>query len=150
MNFLNRLKNIRNKTKKFKFNTRNRNNNNFNNYNKYINIKTPNNKARLLIGLRLRNNSIHYVVGETNKNVRRKGYGTLLRAIPILAAKNTRYKKVYHSAIFMNNNQKRNYNVPPSLRIVRSLGFQPTNVNMYSELNLSKANYNKISHIVFK
>lgn len=146
MNFLNKLKNLSNRTKKFKFTVRNRNNNNINNYNKYVTLKTPNNKAILVLSLK--NNTINYSYGETNKNSRRKGYGTFLRAVPIMAAKNTKYKKIYHMAEFMNNSQKKIYNKPPSLKIVRYLGFKPTNINMYSVLNLSNVNYNKIRKIV--
>lgn len=150
MNFLNRLSNLKNKTKKFNFNVRNKNNYNFDNYNKYVTLTTPNKKANLTLGLK--NTTIYYAHGHTNKNMRRRGYGTLLRAIPILAAKNTKFKKMYHIAVFMNNNQRKNYNKPPSLKIVRSLGFKPmpnySNNNGVSELNLSNVNYNKIKKII--
>lgn len=87
-------------------------------------LLTKNRKAYLII-TNLHKNKIHYHTGETNKNMRRKGYGTLLREIPISAARNAGYKTIAHSGIFMNNTQKKsNNNIPPSRRIVEKLGFK--------------------------
>ena len=117
---------------------------------KRVTIITPNNKARL--SLNLNGDEIYYAIGRTNKNARRRGYGTLLRAIPILAAKNTGYKRIRQIGSFINNNN-RNGNIPPSTRIVLKLGFVPVSPhpNRYeSVLNLSKADYNRIRRLVYR
>ncbi len=115
---------------------------------KRVTISTKNNKARL--SLNLNGDEIYYAFGITNNNVRRRGYGTLLRAIPILAAKNTGYKRIRQIGSFINNNN--GSNIPPSTRIVLKLGFTPVNPHpkrYESVLNLSTANYNKIRRLVY-
>ncbi len=126
---------------------------NYNNRNKYTHLKvsTPNKRTYLIIGVNNRGNFINYVYGKTAKNKRGKGFGTLLRSIPILAAKNTKYKTIYHTGMFNNESQRSN-RPPPSSRIVKKLGFNVNN-NMgnvvMSSLNLSRANYNHIKKIIY-
>lgn len=91
-------------------------------------LSTPNKKAslRLLID----KNSIQYSLGQTNKNYRGKGYGTMLRSIPIQIARNAGFKKILHSSLFLDPDQERMYKsqgrtVPPSRFIVQKLGFVP-------------------------
>lgn len=117
---------------------------------KRVTISTPNNKSKL--SLNLNGDEIYYAFGRTNKNARRQGYGTLLRAIPILAAKNTGYKRIRQIGSFINNNNNRS-KLPPSTRIVLKLGFTPVNPHpkrYESVLNLSTVNYNKIRRLVYR
>lgn len=97
---------------------------------KYVRIiKTPNNKAHLKI-TNINKNTIHYAYGETNKNVRGRGYGTLLRRVPINIARAAGYKKIAHSGVWMNNNKNKN-KPPPSTRIVNRLGFKVVEILPY-------------------
>lgn len=116
---------------------------------KRLRISTHNNKAFLL--LNFNGNTINYAFGRTNVNARRKGYGTMLRAIPILAAKNSGFRYITHTGVFVNENNTRG--TPPSTRIVRGkLGFKPKygyanekgDVPHYSVLNLKNVNIKKM------
>lgn len=118
---------------------------------KRLRISTLNNKAYLL--LNFNGNTINYAFGRTKENARRRGYGTMLRAIPILAAKNTGFKYITHTGVFVNQNAN---GPPPSTRIVRGkLGFKKRNhynenseAPHYSILNLSTVNYNRIKRLL--
>lgn len=93
-------------------------------------LMTPNEKAKLR--LTFKNDTVEYSLGETNANYRGRGYGTLLRSIPIQLAREAGFKRITHRAVFMDPNQERAYkskgrNVPPSRHIVQKLGFVPIN-----------------------
>lgn len=116
---------------------------------RYIKISTPNGLARLVLNINNKNKTIDYLVGSTNKNARGKGHGTFLRAVPILAAKNTGYKKITHTGSFKNKNQRNVYKNPPSMRIIKFLGFKRKTPNgFYSELDLNNVNINRIKRII--
>lgn len=117
----------------------------------YIKLKItePNGVAMLILNVNKNKKTINYAAGETNVGLRGRGYGTFLRAIPIRAAKNTGYKTITHTASFRNNKQKLKYTQPPSMRIVRFLGFKPNkNMKMVSKLNLNNVNMNRINRII--
>lgn len=115
-------------------------------------LETLNGKAWMNIYIDPNTRTLELSHGETNKNVRGKGYGMLLRAIPILAAsksKNINY--VTHTSSFLNNNQRRKYTVPPSRRIVQYLGLVPvTNTSERLVLkNMNKVTKKRVQNAAF-
>jgi hypothetical protein len=131
--------------------------NNYNNRKGYthLKLKTKNGGAQIVIGLNEISKQINYLNGSTRKANRGKGKGIFIRAIPVLSAKNTGFKKITHFGIIINYNQKKKYNLPPSSRIVKFLGFKKNNTfksnfnnnSVYSELDLSSVNFNRIKRI---
>ncbi len=121
----------------------------------HLKLKTKNGGAQLVIGLDEIAKQINYINGSTRLTNRGKGHGIFIRAIPILAAKNTGFKKITHFGILLDYRQEKKYNLPPSSRIVKFLGFKKNNTfksnfnnnSVYSELNLSKVNFNRIKNI---
>lgn len=111
---------------------------------------TLNKKAKLELFLSNNNRTINLETGSTNKNKRGKGYGIFLRAIPLLAAKNTNFTKFGHTAVWVNLNQKSKYLEPPSGRLTRYLGFTPLTYKNTRVKVLHKKNMNtkKIRNIV--
>jgi hypothetical protein len=94
--------------------------------------------------------------GGTNKNARGKGHGLFLRAVPVYAAvRSKNINRVVHQSAFLNNAQKRNYNVPPSQRLVKYLGLVPKNAKkpLHEELIIKNATpelRNRLRRIVYR
>ena len=94
--------------------------------------------------------------GGTNKNARGKGHGLFLRAVPVYAAvRSKNINRVVHQSAFLNNAQKRNYNVPPSQRLVKYLGLVPKNAKkpLHEELIIKNATpelKNRLRRIVYR
>lgn len=117
----------------------------------YIKLRMENGNAMLILNVNNSKKTINYAAGATNARLRGRGYGMFLRAIPIRAAKNSGYKKITHTASFTNASQRIKYHgsQPPSMRLVRFLGFQPhQHMKMVSELNLNKVDMNRINRII--
>lgn len=94
--------------------------------------------------------------GGTNKNTRGKGRGLFLRAVPVYAAvRSKNINRVVHQSAFLNNAQKKNYNVPPSQRLVKYLGLVPKNANkpLHEQLIIKNATpelKNRLRRIVYR
>lgn len=67
-------------------------------------------------------NSVHINYGRTHPNIRRKGVGTMLRALITLAAKNAKVSKVTQRSVHTKNT--RNSEIPPSAIIMKKIGFR--------------------------
>ena len=99
---------------------------------------------------------INLAHGDTNKNTRGKGHGLFLRAVPVYAAvRSKNINRVVHQSAFLNNTQKKNYNVPPSQRLVKYLGLVPTNANkpLHEQLIIKNATpelKNRLRRIVYR
>lgn len=91
----------------------------------YITLYTPNRKAYMIVQTDTIAKNITLAKGFTDTSARRSGYGTLLRAIPIMASKNTGFLKIKHHGVLMNRSQAAESIIPPSTRIVRKLGLKP-------------------------
>lgn len=84
--------------------------------------------AHVQCNLEAPNHIIHLELGRTNKNYRRQGYGTQIRAIILWCAKRAGYKLAFQDSIFMaNSNTSRPR--PPSAYIMNKLGFNHQNRN---------------------
>lgn len=123
-------------------------------YGDSILLYTPNEKATMTVNV---SNGILYLAkGETEPNARGKGYGMLLRAIPIYAALlSNKITNITHSSEFYNYNQKKKYNVPPSHRIVKYLGMKTNTKNnkrIHERMNTSNVSpnvRNRIRRVVY-
>lgn len=110
-------------------------------------------KAKLVIEVYDRTLSLSK--GSTNTSARGKGTGLFIRAVPVYAAlKSKNINRVIHESAFLNNAQKREYNVPPSQRLVRYLGLVPRkNAPMEENLFIKNATpqlRNRLRRIVYK
>jgi hypothetical protein len=115
-------------------------------------LTTLNGKAWLNVYLNSNKKALELSKGGTNNNVRGKGYGLLLRAVPILAASKVKnIKTIEHTSSFVNNAQRKKYSVPPSRRIVQYLGLVPVS-NEDERLilkNLNKMTRARVENVVF-
>jgi len=91
--------------------------------------------------------SVHINYGRTHHSIRRKGVGTMLRALITLAAKNAKVKVTQRSVYTKNT---KNSEMPPSYYIMKKLGYtQITPIDF--EYNASKTNNkNKLYSFVSK
>jgi hypothetical protein len=81
-------------------------------------------------------------MGSTQKNFRRRGIGTYLRAQIIKAAKNAGFNFVSQNSVNLEGNSK---NIPPSARIMMKLGgVKSNNNNSHYTFNLRKNLSNNI------
>lgn len=115
-------------------------------------LTTSNGNAHLIIEIDPNYRTLNLSRGSTNKGVRGKGKGLFLRSIPVYAAiRSKNINTVTHESAFLNNAQKRQYNVPPSRRIVMYLGLVPTN-NTKERLrvkNVTPELLNRLRRIVY-
>lgn len=114
---------------------------------------THDGKAKLVI--ETYNRTLNISKGHTNKSTRGKGLGLFIRAVPVYAAlRSKNINRITHESEFLNNTQKRNYNVPPSQRLMRYLGLVPRkNAPMKENLftkNASPELKNRLRRIVYR
>lgn len=116
-------------------------------------LKTLNGNAHLVIELDPNSKSLNIARGKTNVKTRGHGKGLFLRAIPVYAAARSKnVKLITHESAFLNNVQRRQYNVPPSRRIVTYLGLVPVNNSkerLYTK-NVTPKLMNRLRRIVYR
>jgi len=67
--------------------------------------------------------SFNISLGKTNVKFRNKGIGKQMRALMTLAAKRAGFNKITQTAVFLEQNQMKTHNKPPSSYVMKSLGF---------------------------
>lgn len=106
----------------------------------------PNTNNETYVNGHIKNNTFKINNGQTRKNLRGKGIGKQMRALLTLAAKQYGLKRVKQTSAFVENNQRKTHNRPPSSYIMESLGFnrKKSNNNIYKYVyNFSKKTNNK-------
>jgi hypothetical protein len=91
--------------------------------------------------------SVHINYGRTHQNIRRKGVGTMLRALITLAAKNAKVNKVTQRSVHTKNTK--NIEKPPSYYIMKKLGYNQISPINFA-YNTSKNNKNMLYSFISK